>query len=218
MKDKTLKQLGKEVGDVLVIVWAQITSAVQWIWKQLSKISPAWIQKIVGAIVVGVTSIAIAVEVILALFLIGDPYQTEQVIKSLSGIQLFDYVTVSQYIVFVTGGVVLDIIVLTLVMWFGIWLYGRTNWFTKPKHAWLYAAVIGFVGLAMIFGSLFYAAPKLVELTKELHEKKHQKHIMKQDKNQRAQYDYYYPSQQQFLQNRKEIEDFRRQLEREFWR
>jgi len=183
MKDKTVKQLGKEVGDVLAIMWVYVTSSVYWIWEQVQKVSYAWIQRTLGVFIVTVTSIVIACKVIIALFLIGDPHQAERVIDSLSKVQLFEYVTVAQYVMFMTGAFIFGIVILTLLMWFGIWLYGRTNWFTKPKCAWLYAAFAGFVGLAMMFGSLFYAAPQLVQLKKELHEKRHQKHLMKQNKN-----------------------------------
>gem|GEM_PF-5970959 len=216
MKDKTIKQLGKELSDVFVIVWSYIVSVCSWVIAQLQKISWAMVQKVIGATIVVISSIFVAIEIITGLLLIGDPAQTERLIAAITGIQLFDYVTLNQYVLFMTGGVIFDLVIVSLLMWFGIWLYGRTNWFNKPKKAWVYALLAGFVGLAMMVGALFYAGPQLVSLGKELHVKHHQKHLQKEN-NRGPGYRYYYPNQKQYEIQQREFDNLRKQIEREIW-
>ncbi len=208
-----MQNLGKELLDVLKVVWNYMVVATQWLINKLQKISWPWVRRAIAVIIVVLTSLSIIVNIIVNMFVLGDPIQTERLVASISGIYLFDHVTATQYVAFVAGGLVMKLATLTLAMWFGIWLYGGTNWFSKPRYAWVYASLVGFVGLAMMFGALFYAGPQLIELGKEVHQKHHLKHHMKN--NQLYQHrQYQYPNRTIVVPE--EILDLQKHLEQQF--
>ncbi|MFW0871147.1 MAG: hypothetical protein ACKKL4_01680 [Patescibacteria group bacterium] len=161
------KNLGRELMDVLGVLWRYCTRLWIWLIAQLSKIRLARVWQIVGLAIIIATSFALIFDTLTAILLIGDPHQVSQIIHTAFGVELFAYIDLAPYLGLIAGGAIMDIAILTLILWLGIYLFCGRNYFIYPAKAWLYAMFIAVFGGAVFLTSLFYTLPELMALEKD---------------------------------------------------
>ena len=206
MSEKT-KNLFQEIGDVFKKIWNYIVTAWQWFMVHRAVMY-------VGIVITVVASFCLAIELITALLLLGDPHQAEAIIQVFTGVSIFSYVTFYEYFAFVLGGAMFELALLTLLLWLGIWMWCGQNYFVKPRGAWFYVMTVAMFGLGLMMASVYYVTPEIMRLGQEMHrDYHHNQRAMYIDLDDR--YEYYYPNENEYRRAQIEAERIRQQIEQQ---
>jgi hypothetical protein len=176
MTDKQ-KNLGNELADVVRVAWRYLVQACRWLATQLGAIRLQQVRQVIGVLIIIATSLALVFDTIAAILLIGDPYQVSKIMYASTGVDLFAHISLAEYVGLIAGGVIMDIAILTLILWLGIYLFCEKNYFIKPRKAWLYTAGIAVLGAAICATSVFYMLPDIMKFEQEVHARYHENKV-----------------------------------------
>lgn len=162
------QNLLREVGDVLEVLWNYLLGFVKWLGSIVSRVRISLLGKMVGLFLIITAAIAMVIDTVAALLLIGDPLQFGKIVYAATGVDIFAYIGLAEYIGIIAGGVIMDLAILTLVLWLGIYLYNGRNYFVRPARSWLYVCAMAVLGGAIFATSLFYLLPEMINLEQDL--------------------------------------------------
>lgn len=165
---KKQNHLGHELIDVLQVLWRYLVRVGQWGVALVSRIRVRAVGQVVGVLLAVSAATLMIFDTIFALLLIGDPVQVGEIVYTLAGVNIFGYLGYAEYIGMIAGGVIMDLAILTLILWLGIYLYGGRNYFVRPRKAWLYASAVAVLGAAIFSTSVFYAIPDMIALERDM--------------------------------------------------
>lgn len=166
-KENYARTFLQKVGEALNVAgsfFVYIISSVyawvaDWKWKQI------WWW--VGLVLLVTSSLLIVLEIVAALLLLGDPFQFERLLAVFTGQQLFDYLSLGNYYIVVFGGIVMELLLYTVVMWIGLYLMKVQNLFTVRNTVALW--IMFAMSSAMFMSGMYYSLPQLDSFFTTIH-------------------------------------------------
>ena len=104
------KNLWQEIMDVVRKLWSYVITMWNWV-------STKPIKKILGLTITVAACILLVIECIVAVLVLLDPQQTASIIQTVTGVDIFAYISLYEYYGFFLGGAVVDIVLITCLLY-----------------------------------------------------------------------------------------------------
>ncbi len=159
--------------------WKKVLNILKQSWEFLTKIG---LGRILGFVIILITGLMAFMEFISYFLILGDKDKFSEIIKYFYNLNIFDYVSIQNFYILMTGGFLMDVAGYGLFFFVGIWLWNKKNCFKIKKGGWILLGMF-VLGLGIFTFGFYQAMPKImVPLNKIAQEQeKYEHHRYKKD-------------------------------------